>query len=125
RLSAGQYLAGDRGVSIDIAKRFDNGLTMGAYATKTNVSSAQFGEGSFDKGIFISIPLDALLPRSSRSVIGFNWSPLTRDGGARLGRAVTLYDLTYARDPDSRSFGPPPDTRPRAGDNILDFDVQR
>ena len=125
RVSAGQYLAGDRGVSVDVARRFDNGLTVGAYATKTNVSSAQFGEGSFDKGIYLSIPLDALLPRSSRSLIGFNWSPLTRDGGARLGRAVSLYDMTYIRDPEAFRFGPPPDGKPRAGDNILDFDAKR
>ncbi|WP_058640423.1 YjbH domain-containing protein [Pseudacidovorax intermedius] len=124
RVSAGQYLAGDRGATLDIAKRFDNGLTLGAYATKTNVSAAQFGEGSFDKGIYLSIPLDALLPRSSRSLIGFNWSPLTRDGGARLGRAVSLYDLTYIRDPDAFRFGPPPSQAPRAGDNILDFDAK-
>lgn len=125
RVSAGQYLAGDRGVTVDIARRFENGLTLGAYATKTNVSSAQFGEGSFDKGIYLSIPLDALLPRSSRSLIGFNWSPLTRDGGARLGRAVSLYDMTYIRDPEAFRFGPPPDGKPRAGDNILDFDAKR
>jgi hypothetical protein len=125
RVSAGQYLAGDRGVTVDVARRFENGLTIGAYATKTNVSSAQFGEGSFDKGIYLSIPLDAILPRSSRSLVGFNWSPLTRDGGARLGQAVSLYDLTYVRDPEAFRFGPPPDGKPRAGDNILDFDAKR
>ncbi len=125
RVSAGQYLAGDRGVSLEVARRFDNGLTVGAYATKTNVSAAQFGEGSFDKGIYLAIPLDALLPRSSRALVGFNWSPLTRDGGARLGRAVPLYDLTYIRDPEAFRFGPSPDGKPRAGDNILDFDAKR
>lgn len=125
RVSAGQYLAGDRGVTVDVARRFENGLTIGAYATKTNVSSAQFGEGSFDKGIYLSIPLDAILPRSSRALVGFNWSPLTRDGGARLGQAVSLYDLTYIRDPEAFRFGPPPDGKPRAGDNILDFDAKR
>ena len=31
---------------------------MGAFATKTDISAYEFGEGSFDKGIYFSIPLD-------------------------------------------------------------------
>lgn len=97
-LSAGQYLAGDRGVTLDISRAFNNGVTMGAYATKTNVSAKDFGEGSFDKGIYFSIPLDGILPRSTRGRAGFNWNPLIRDGGAMLGRKYSLYGLTGDRD---------------------------
>jgi len=97
-LSAGQYLAGDRGITLDASRSFSNGVKMGAYATKTNVSSATFGEGSFDKGIYISIPFDAMLPRSSPSTATFAWSPLTRDGGAKLAHGSSLYGLTSARD---------------------------
>ncbi|AGU49177.1 putative lipoprotein [Variovorax paradoxus B4] len=122
KISAGQYLAGDRGVTLEVIRRFDNGFVLGAYATKTNVSSARFGEGSFDKGIYLSIPLDALLPRSSKFALGFAWSPLTRDGGARLGRSNTLYELTSVRDQGAFNFAAPPDNKPRAGDNILNFD---
>ncbi|MDR6454211.1 YjbH domain-containing protein [Variovorax paradoxus] len=122
KISAGQYLAGDRGVTLEVIRRFDNGLVLGAYATKTNVSSKQFGEGDFDKGIYLSIPLDALLPRSTKFAIGFAWSPLTRDGGARLGRSNTLYELTSVRDRGAFNFAPPEDAKPRAGDNILNFD---
>lgn len=95
--SAGRYLAGDWGVTANVARLFDNGITMGAYATKTDVSSADFGEGSFDKGIFVSVPMDFLLPRSSRSRATLTWSPLTRDGGAWLGRKYGLYGLTSER----------------------------
>ena len=105
-----------------VIRRFDNGFVLGAYATKTNVSSKQFGEGDFDKGIYLSIPLDALLPRSSKFALGFAWSPLTRDGGARLGRSNTLYELTSVRDQGAFNFAAPPDNKPRAGDNILNFD---
>ncbi|MDP9903040.1 YjbH domain-containing protein [Variovorax ginsengisoli] len=125
KVSAGQYLAGDRGVTVDISRRFDNGVAIGAYATKTNVSAAQFGEGSFDKGIYISIPFDALLPRSSSFVANFNWVPVTRDGGAKLARSNTLYEMTSARDPRAFSMGPPKADTPNAGDNILDFDKAR
>lgn len=99
KLSVGQYLAGDKGATLDIARRFANGTEFGAYATRTNVSTAQFGEGSFDKGIYIRMPFDAFLMGSSNASARFLWNPLTRDGGARLDRAVQLYDLTAPRDP--------------------------
>lgn len=99
-VSAGRYLAGDVGATFDLARRFDNGVTMGAWATKTNVSSAEFGEGSFDKGIYFSVPMDLLLPRPSRARAGFVWQPLVRDGGAKLGRRYQLYNLTGERDRD-------------------------
>lgn len=97
-LSAGQYLAGDKGATIDVHRVFDNGAVIGAMATKTDVSASKFGEGSFDKGIYISIPFDAILPRSSGETANFNWHPLTRDGGAKLERAFRLFDFTRGRD---------------------------
>jgi hypothetical protein len=97
-LSAGRYLAGDWGATLDVARIFANGVTMGAYATKTNVSSAEFGEGSFDKGIYFSIPFDLILPRSSRARATIMWQPLIRDGGAMLARKYSLYPITSERD---------------------------
>lgn len=97
-VSAGRYLAGDYGATVNIARVFPNGLTMGAYATKTNISSAEFGEGSFDKGIYFSIPLDNILPRSTRGRANVNWNPLIRDGGAMLSRKYSLYNVTGERD---------------------------
>lgn len=107
-LSAGQYLAGDRGFTVDLARRFDNGTRIGAFFTKTNVSAQQFGEGSFDKGVYVTIPFDAFLVRSSPGEASFIWRPLTRDGGAKLIRAVPLYDHTRARDERAMSIGPAP-----------------
>ena len=122
KISAGQYLAGDKGVTLDISRRFDNGLIVGAYATKTNVSAAQFGEGSFDKGVYLTIPFDALLPRSSNFTGTFRWNPLTRDGGAKLARGNQLYDMTSARDRRAFKFGPPKSGEPSAGDNVFEWD---
>jgi hypothetical protein len=99
-ISAGRYLAGDLGATVNVGRVFDNGVTMGAYVTKTNVSAARYGEGSFDKGIYFSVPMDFLLPRSTRGRATVVWSPLTRDGGARLGRRYSLYQLTSERDTD-------------------------
>ena len=98
KLSAGRYLAGDSGATLDVKRVFQNGVTMGAWATKTNVSAEQFGEGSFDKGIYATIPFDVMLPKSSPSNANIVWNPLTRDGGARLSRRFTLFDLTKQRD---------------------------
>jgi len=97
-LSMGRYLAGDYGATVNIARVFDNGVTMGAYATKTDVSAADFGEGSFDKGIYFSIPFDNILPRSTRARATINWNPLIRDGGAMLARKYSLYNVTGERD---------------------------
>ncbi len=98
-LSVGQYLAGDRGATLTLAKIFHNGASMGLFATKTNVSAASFGEGSFDKGVFITIPFDAFMPMSSLLHAAFNWRPLTRDGGAKLNRPVSLINETSWLDP--------------------------
>jgi hypothetical protein len=106
RLSVGQYLARDKGATLDLSRTFANGVQIGVYATKTNVSAAQFGEGSFDKGLYINVPFDAMLTRSSSSVAHLLWQPLLRDGGARLDRAYPLYDLTRNIDSDNALQAP-------------------
>ena len=60
-LQAGRYLAGDVGATLDVSRVFSNGVKMGAWVTKTNVPAAVFGEGSYDKGIYVSIPFDAMM----------------------------------------------------------------
>ncbi len=83
-LSYGEYLAGDKGYTFDVSRRFDNGVVMGAFFTKTDVTAEQFGEGSFDKGIYFKIPI-------SGDWFNFKWRPLTKDPGAKLIRKDNLY----------------------------------
>lgn len=104
RVKAGQYLAGDRGLTLELSRTFDNGVTVGAWATKTNVSAAQFGEGSFDKGFFLKIPFDVLMTVRSSAQANLVYHPLTRDGGAALNRSYTLFDATTARSLRRTSF---------------------
>lgn len=106
-VKAGQYLAEDRGVTVDVSRVFQNGVTFGMYATKTNVSAERFGEGSFDKGVYLTIPFDAILPKRSTFRGTFMWQPITRDGGAILGRRYPLYGMTGQRSPRTLSFGQP------------------
>lgn len=98
-VSAGQFLAKDKGVNIDIAKRFDTGIVVGAYAAFTNVSAAEYGEGSFTKGFYISIPFDmfSFAPAKGRGKIP--WVPIGRDGGQMLNRPLTLRAQTELRSP--------------------------
>lgn len=98
--SVGRYLAKDIGVTFDFSKEFDNGVRMGAWATFTNVSAQQFGEGSFDKGFYLSLPFDLMTTSSTRRRADIVLQPLTRDGGARLNRGPTLYDITEGRNRD-------------------------
>ena len=93
-LSAGRYLAKDLGATFDFSRTFQNGTRVGAFFTKTNVTPQQFGEGSYDKGVYISIPFDTFMPKTSSAVANVLWRPLTRDGGAKLDRPVRLYDET-------------------------------
>ena len=107
KLMLGQYLSGDRGATLELSRRFANGAKMGAWVTKTNVSSASFGEGSFDKGVFISLPFDAFLSAWSTQAMNVTWQPLIRDGGARLNKAQTLWNLTNSRDEREWASTPP------------------
>ena len=93
-LRAGQYLAGDRGFTLQITRRFSTGVEIGAFMTRTNVSAAQFGEGSFDKGLIIRIPLGWIAPIETQSQIGLDLRPVQRDGGQALLGDATLYDQT-------------------------------
>jgi hypothetical protein len=106
RLSAGQYLAGDVGATIDLSRTFGNGVKVGFWATKTNVSAQQFGEGSFDKGLYLQIPFDVMTTTRSGNTANLVYSPLTRDGGARLNRDFSLFHATTARSPQDTSHKP-------------------
>jgi len=92
-IHAGQFLAGDRGAQFVISREFESGVRVGGWATVTNVSAEQFGEGSFDKGIFIGIPFDLFLLNSTRRGGAFAFRPLTRDGGQMVGVRNRLYGV--------------------------------
>lgn len=116
-LSFGKYLAGDVGSTLDIRREFSNGVSMGAWATKTNVSEQQFGEGGFDKGIYVFIPFDVMLPISTSSNSMVVWKPITRDGGAKLSRRNSLYDFTTQRDRRALTWGSVKDEVPQSAED--------
>jgi hypothetical protein len=99
KLSAGQFLAKDKGINIDFAKRFDSGIIVGAYAAFTNVSADEYGEGSFTKGFYISLPFELFTLEPARGRGKLPWIPIARDGGQMLNRPVELRNLTELRSP--------------------------
>jgi hypothetical protein len=96
-VSAGKFLAEDVGVMVSVAREFDSGVTIGAFAAKTDMSAEEFGEGSFNKGFFMSIPLDRIFTKPTVRRQPISWVPLTRDGGQMLQRAINLNGITWAR----------------------------
>ena len=92
QIDAGRYLAGDWGATLALAREFDNGWRIGAFATLTDVPFDKFGEGSFDKGITITIPISWVLGEPNKRSFSTVIRPLLRDGGARLDVPGRLYD---------------------------------
>ncbi len=93
-ISVGRYLARDWGATFELIRRFNSGIDIGGFFTLTDVPFEEFGEGSFDKGIFISIPLDIFFTRHTRRRGNYVIRPLTRDGGQRVASARKLYEAT-------------------------------
>lgn len=98
QVDLGRYLAGDVGGTLTFSREFENGWKVGAFATKTNVSAKDFGEGSFDKGIFLQIPMAWFSGKPTRVSRPLVIRPIGRDGGARLDVNDRLYDLLRSED---------------------------
>lgn len=94
QVDAGRYLAGDYGATLTLDREFANGFKVGAFFTLTTVSFDDFGEGSFDKGIRLEIPVSWLTGRPSRDRLAQVIRPVLRDGGARLNVRNRLYGVT-------------------------------
>ncbi len=92
QVDVGRYLAGDVGATLTLTREFENGWRVGAFATKTDVSAADFGEGSFDKGINLTIPLTWGTGTPSTQSFPMVLRPIQRDGGARLSVNGRLYE---------------------------------
>lgn len=105
QLDVGRYLAGDVGATISLDRVFANGWRVGAFATITDASTDEFGEGGFDKGIRFTIPFNWALGTETRRGFGMTLRPEGGDGGARVEVNDRLYELlrdyhTDGLDPD-------------------------
>ncbi|MEL7097599.1 MAG: YjbH domain-containing protein [Pseudomonadota bacterium] len=92
QVDVGRYLAGDVGATFTVGREFNNGWRVEGFFTLTNVSAEEFGEGSFDKGIRITVPINWFLGKPTKQTISETIRPIQRDGGARLSVPGRLYN---------------------------------
>ena len=92
QVDAGRYLAGDWGATFALDREFNNGFRIGAFFTLTDVPFEEFGEGSFDKGIRITIPVTWLSGEPAQGAFRQTIRPILRDGGARVEIPNRLYE---------------------------------
>ena len=93
--SYGNYLAGDKGYTLDLSRRMPSGWQAGFWFSNTNVSEEEFGEGSFDKGFYIHVPLNIFTKNYSKDIQSFSLRTMTRDGGQKLELRNRLIDSFY------------------------------
>lgn len=93
KTSIGKFLAKDKGVNVDISRRFKSGTSVGAMVSLTDCDSECFGEGSFNKWIYFTMPMDFSYSTTTRNKTNFGWSPLTRDGGVKVEPGKKLYPI--------------------------------
>ena len=93
KLDVGRYLAGDVGSTLTLSREFPNGWKAGGFFSLTDATFKEFGEGSFDKGIFMTIPLNSILPYENRGSINERIKPIQGDGGAKLNVPLRLYEM--------------------------------
>ncbi len=94
KVDGGRFLAGDSGLTFDVSRRLPSGMYIGAFFTRTDISAEEFGEGSFDKGFYFSLPIDIFFDSYSKERTSFGLKPLTRDGGAKVITGSSLYGIT-------------------------------
>ena len=93
KASVGKFLGKDTGIDIDVQRRFKTGATVGAKAALTDCDPGCVGEGSFNKWIYFTMPMDLFYSKSpTRGGAGWSWSPLTKDAGQKV-QPGRLYGL--------------------------------
>tara|TARA_B100000029_G_scaffold426908_1_gene436029 strand:+ start:131 stop:2329 length:2199 start_codon:yes stop_codon:yes gene_type:complete len=98
KASMGKFLGKDKGAQLDLSRRFANGSKVGAIVSLTDCDSACVGEGSFNKWVYFSLPMDLFSTSSARNFSGYAWSPLTKDAGQKV-ESGRLYDhVIHAKD---------------------------
>ena len=93
--SYGKYLAGDKGYTLDLSRKMPSGWRAGFFFSQTNVSEEEFGEGSFDKGFYVNVPLSIFSKGYSKDIRGFGLRTMTRDGGQQIEIQNRLIDSFY------------------------------
>ncbi|MDE3045296.1 MAG: YjbH domain-containing protein [Verrucomicrobiota bacterium] len=95
KVTAGQFLAFDKGIRLDASRMFSSGLRVGLWYTFTNANDVINGHRYYDKGFSITLPLDFFLNKSSRTRVGYSMAAWLRDCGQRASSGKQLYNTVY------------------------------
>jgi membrane-associated phospholipid phosphatase len=94
---AGRFLARDTGARIEFKRRFQSGIEIGAWYTRTNgqdITSPGSPQSPYhDKGIFLSVPLNTMLVSDTQASASMAISPWTRDVGQMVQSPGDLYGM--------------------------------
>lgn len=121
---AGRFLAKDKGARFEFKRRFNSGVELGAWYTRTDANDRQgpaANEGGvyYDKGIFASIPFSAMLTKDTAARGAYSLAPWTRDPGQMVASPGDLYSMmeypiTHLREHDGMTY---------LGDENDDYDL--
>jgi hypothetical protein len=96
-LRAGRFLAKDWGTRFEMKRHFLSGFEIGAWYTLTNgndITTPGTPTHPYrDKGVFIVIPLNAMLTKDTEAAPTLAISPWTRDVGQMVASPGDLYQL--------------------------------
>jgi membrane-associated phospholipid phosphatase len=105
---AGRFLAKDNGVRMEFTRRFPSGVEIGAWYAKTNgkdITNPGTPSSPYnDKGVFLSVPLNIMLPFDSQNTASVALSPWTRDVGQMVASPGDLYDMVEQPRRDMTTF---------------------
>jgi hypothetical protein len=95
KFTLGQFLAKDKGIRMEMARNFPSGLKVGIWYAFTNANDVVNGKRYFDKGFYITMPLDLFLNKSSRTRIGYSMAAWLRDIDGKASTGRELYETIY------------------------------
>jgi len=105
---AGRFLAKDDGVRLEFKRRFRSGMEIGAWYARTNghdITNPGTPTNPYhDKGVFLSVPLNIMLPMDTQANAGIALSPWTRDVGQMVASPGDLYDMIEGPRRDMSTF---------------------
>jgi len=105
---AGRFLAKDNGVRLEFKRRFPSGMEIGAWYAKTSgkdITNPGSPTNPYnDKGVFLSVPLNVMLPFDSQNTASVALSPWTRDVGQMVASPGDLYDMMEQPRRDMTTF---------------------
>jgi hypothetical protein len=104
KTSYGRFLGKDVGLEFDISRRFATGATVGAAFTLTDCDADCVGEGSFNKWVYFTLPMNLFYADSqTRGTAGYSWAPLTKDAGTRV-ETIDLYSIAISASDEVESL---------------------